>query len=494
MVHVSHQDPFGYPQPNPFGPQSAQNNPFSPMSQGGSSYFSTDPHAPSPPIGHPHRPPGPPRPQSFAAPSQWSSEMTMAAYPPSAHPSMAPGMQYAPYQVPQMPGMAPGMPGGYPGMGWPGSHTSSPAPREDATLAELEALKAMLQKQKEDKEGEMKEQAAKAKEAEKSSTAAELDALKQLIAKHEEARLAAEKERIARAEEQAAAAAAKKASEEAEKRKTEEIAVASQKAKEEAEKKAEEAAGKARDEYEKKLAEAQKAHEEAQKKQKELEEEAAKNKPTPDSLKAPIKFKDAVGRKFSFPWHLCKTYKGMEGLIRQAFLHVDVIGEHVHHGHYDLTGPDGEIILPQVWDTMIQPDWEITMHMWPMPEPPKKSEKDRLAEEAAAAAAADPYNAHGIDFASLGIVDVGGAHPTKKASKRGKDAKSKKPKSMSPEIISVPQAGSLPPPPPHFPPGVMPEAMFLDDKKRPKAKPKSGKELSPWAAWMVGGSVRPKKR
>jgi len=25
--------------------------------------------------------------------------------------------------------------------------------------------------------------------------------------------------------------------------------------------------------------------------------------------KAPIKFKDAVGRKFSFPWNLCKTWK-----------------------------------------------------------------------------------------------------------------------------------------------------------------------------------------
>ncbi|KYG42601.1 hypothetical protein M433DRAFT_34877, partial [Acidomyces richmondensis BFW] len=68
-----------------------------------------------------------------------------------------------------------------------------------------------------------------------------------------------------------------------------------------------------------------------------------------------IKFKDAVGRKFSFPWHLCKTWKGMESLIRQAFMHVDVIGDHVRAQHYDLTGPDGEIILPQVWDTMVQP-------------------------------------------------------------------------------------------------------------------------------------------
>src|SRR4051812_15778541 len=59
----------------------------------------------------------------------------------------------------------------------------------------------------------------------------------------------------------------------------------------------------------------------------------------------------------------------MEELIKQAFLHVDVIGPHVQQGHYDLIGPNGEIILPQVWETMIEPDWAVTMHMWPMPEP-----------------------------------------------------------------------------------------------------------------------------
>lgn len=58
-------------------------------------------------------------------------------------------------------------------------------------------------------------------------------------------------------------------------------------------------------------------------------------------------------------------------MIKQAFLHVDIIGPHVAEGHYDLIGPNGEIILPQVWETMIEPDWSITMHMWPMPEPPR---------------------------------------------------------------------------------------------------------------------------
>jgi hypothetical protein len=60
----------------------------------------------------------------------------------------------------------------------------------------------------------------------------------------------------------------------------------------------------------------------------------------------------------------------MEELIRQAFVHVEIIGPHVAEGHYDLVGPNGKIILPQIWETMIEPDWAITMHMWPVPEPP----------------------------------------------------------------------------------------------------------------------------
>ena len=70
------------------------------------------------------------------------------------------------------------------------------------------------------------------------------------------------------------------------------------------------------------------------------------------------------------PW-----VQGMERLIREAFAHVEVIGPHVEQGHFDLLGPQGEIILPHVWDTVVEPDWTITMHMWPMseeaePEPP----------------------------------------------------------------------------------------------------------------------------
>ncbi|CAI7601106.1 unnamed protein product [Penicillium viridicatum] len=153
-----------------------------------------------------------------------------------------------------------------------------------------------------------------------------------------------------------------------------------------AEKKAAEDAAKAKEEAEKATAAAAAeaaaaataaANEAAAKAAAEAAEAAAKAAeppppPPPPEKKQPIKFKDAVGRKFSFPFELCATWQGMEELIRQAFLHIEVIGPHVAEGHYDLIGPNGDIILPQVWETVVEPDWAITMHMWPIPEKPKE--------------------------------------------------------------------------------------------------------------------------
>jgi hypothetical protein len=66
----------------------------------------------------------------------------------------------------------------------------------------------------------------------------------------------------------------------------------------------------------------------------------------------------------------------MRELIEQAFMHVDVLGPHVMEGHYDLIGPDGEIILSSMWEQVIQPDWTVTMTMWPMEEQ-SRGEKSR---------------------------------------------------------------------------------------------------------------------
>ncbi len=63
----------------------------------------------------------------------------------------------------------------------------------------------------------------------------------------------------------------------------------------------------------------------------------------------------------------------MEGLIIQAFAHVENLAEHVHNRNYDLLGPDDEIIMPHYWDQTVEPDMHITMKLWPLPE---KREED----------------------------------------------------------------------------------------------------------------------
>ena len=99
------------------------------------------------------------------------------------------------------------------------------------------------------------------------------------------------------------AAAEKAAKAEAEAERAKEIKTASDKAAKEAKEKADQeheaAAEKAAQEAEKAAKDAEKAAAEA---------EAAKPPPAPPEKKKPIKFKDAVGRKFSFPFHLCCTW------------------------------------------------------------------------------------------------------------------------------------------------------------------------------------------
>ncbi|KAG9258295.1 putative kinetoplast-associated protein KAP [Emericellopsis atlantica] len=171
-----------------------------------------------------------------------------------------------------------------------------------------------------------------------------------------------------KAEAEARAAAEKKVAEEAERIK---------KIEEDAKRKAEaDAAAKVEKEKADAIAKAE-AEAAAKKEQEELKEkwqeearQKAENSAKQKADKAPIRFKDAVGRKFSFPFHLCQTWAGMEELIKQAFLQVDLLGPHVQEGHYDLTGPNGEIILPSVWEKVVEPDWSISMTMWPLDKSP----------------------------------------------------------------------------------------------------------------------------
>lgn len=171
--------------------------------------------------------------------------------------------------------------------------------------------------------------------------------------------------------------------------------------------------------------------------------------------------------------------QGMEELIKQAFLHVDVIGPHVQEGHYDLVGPNGEIILPSVWERVVEPDWSITMHMWPMdkvplrghmagrpgmPFPPGDPRNDPRHPHHRAAAAAGMAHMAGMRPGTVRPGGMGGAVP--------------------------------PPPPPNWagmrgmgPPGPDPRrggpAAVVVDAAPPRAK-KAGKPGSTVLGWMAG--------
>ncbi|KAI1746533.1 hypothetical protein F4782DRAFT_536340 [Xylaria castorea] len=147
--------------------------------------------------------------------------------------------------------------------------------------------------------------------------------------------------------------------------------------------------------------------------------------------KLPIRFRDAVGRNFLFPWEKAKTWTGMRRLVQSCFLHVDVLGPHVMAGRYDLSinlpfpmdsaseilspgtplspgpsqgstsaaeipsssaaaagssstsGPSNGtnssqqqqppkssfVVLPELWDDTIEPGMLVVQHMWPFQTP-----------------------------------------------------------------------------------------------------------------------------
>ncbi|KAI4248943.1 MAG: hypothetical protein L6R42_009143 [Xanthoria sp. 1 TBL-2021] len=78
-----------------------------------------------------------------------------------------------------------------------------------------------------------------------------------------------------------------------------------------------------------------------------------------------IYFTDAIGRHFDCPLYLCNTWAGMKCVIQTMFLHVKELRPDLTKCHYDLVGPTGEIILPEVWESVVEPGWTITMQLWP---------------------------------------------------------------------------------------------------------------------------------
>ena len=58
-------------------------------------------------------------------------------------------------------------------------------------------------------------------------------------------------------------------------------------------------------------------------------------------------------------------FKDMSKLIEQSFAHRDASeGRDIIDGRCDLTGPNGEIILQSLWESLVNPGWEVKMKMW----------------------------------------------------------------------------------------------------------------------------------
>jgi hypothetical protein len=255
-------------------------------------------------------------------------------------------------------------------------------------------------------------------------------------------------------------------------------AKAREEVKKEAEAKAADDAAKAQAEAEAKAeraaSDAKIAEEAAAKAKKEMEEESTD--PVQGRCRKKVQFSISSLREMAckcFPplaQRLDRVFDGLQGmeeLIRQAFLHVEGIGPHVQEGHYDLLGPNGEIILPQVWETVVEPDWTVTMHMWPMPPEPEK-----------------PKTPPPLDGDILVLGDL--LNPGKKA--KGKGAKK-----------------LIPPPPPSFLPSIDAlnitaplDAPAASGKEVDKTSKKAGpvktapKKVVPstsFSAWMMGGKA-----
>jgi hypothetical protein len=184
----------------------------------------------------------------------------------------------------------------------------------------FKAIQELLLDQKKREEERMASEARKIAEAKAANAARKLKEeehnlakLQQLIIQHNKEQLEREKraEAARQAEAQAKAAAELRAAEERKRadEKAKEIKQAAEMAKLEAEIEAAKKAAEEKEKHEKELEEAKKKAAEFEAAKKKFEDEVKALRPGDDMLKPPIKFKDAIGRKFSFPWHICKTWK-----------------------------------------------------------------------------------------------------------------------------------------------------------------------------------------
>ncbi|PNS17872.1 Midasin [Sphaceloma murrayae] len=282
---------------------------------------------------------------------------------------------------------------------------------------------------------------------------AELAMIKAAQVRDEERQRQDEHERKIRLEAELATLKKLKEQQEADKRRADEISAAEKAAKEQVEADMKEKAKKTQEENDKKAAEEKKKMDELEKKKKDLEEEIKKSKGDPDAKKPPVRLKDSVlERKFDFPWTLAKKWNETLKLLEQAYESVPDLHRRILESRFELVGPDRQIILPSVWETTIQPGWEITLLMPP-----------------------EPHMGMGVDpYGPLpGMMEGTFLDPGKKKHKssskdkkssRDKDGKKKK---RDPQIVSYPDGGLPVAPAAGMPPGMMAGGPFAANQSQP---------------------------
>lgn len=275
-------------------------------------------------------------------PAPQGNELARMPMPPYGYPGYPP-QAYPHYGYPGWPPAPPQNPS--PGPSKKESPAPAAAPAEAKDDSQFKLLHELIQQQakaaedarkaaqKEKDDAKASAAAAKAKaEEDKLSEIAKLildnrkqneEAVKKLEDKY--AKEKAEKEAA-----DAKAAAEKKAQEE----KNKELKEAAEKAKKKAEEEAAKKAAEEKEKWDKEMEELKKKAAEVEEAKKKAEEEVKNLTPGDDLKKAPIKFKDAVGRKFSFPWHICKTWKvsrQMRSIVKKYRISDGYLG----HGNVD---------------------------------------------------------------------------------------------------------------------------------------------------------------
>jgi Ubiquitin-like domain len=63
----------------------------------------------------------------------------------------------------------------------------------------------------------------------------------------------------------------------------------------------------------------------------------------------------------------------MQHIIEQSFLNIEGLGSRISKGEYDLVNSDGAVIIPHLWENLVEPDMLVTLQIWSLPSPQKRS-------------------------------------------------------------------------------------------------------------------------